>query len=151
MKIKTIDEAFIKEGYISIPFSFNGVGHPIIKVTLSNDVQANFLIDTGASINLIDYEIAKELGITLTPTGEKGAGAGGLAYDIFSIEIFSLVMSEQHFSFSDFYSMDFFSIKESYTSRGISEEIQGILGFSFFKMTNCFIDCSNERIFILNK
>lgn len=151
MELKTIEEAFKKEGYISIPFSFNGVGHPIIKATLSNNVQANFILDTGASINLLDYEMAKELETNLIPTGEKGAGAGGLAYDIYGIDMFSLEISGQHFIFDNFFSMDFFSIKESYSSRGVPEEIHGILGFGFFKMTNCFIDCSDERIFILKK
>jgi hypothetical protein len=151
MKIKTIEEAFIREGYVSIPFTFNGVGHPLIKATLANNVQANFLLDTGAAVNLLDYEFAKELKLSLTPTGEKGGGAGGLTYDIFSLEKISLEVSGQHFRFDSFFSMDFSSIKESLTSRGVSEEIQGILGFGFFTMTKCFIDYSANRIFILNK
>ena len=150
MKIKTIEEAFIREGYVSIPFSFNGVGHPQITATLPNNVQANFLLDTGASINLLDYEFAKEHKLSLTPTGEKGGGAGGLTYDIFSLGKISLEVSGQHFKFDSFFSMDFSSIKEALTSRGVSEEIQGILGFGFFQMTKCFIDYSDNRIFILN-
>ena len=151
MKIKTIEEAFAGEGYVSIPFSFNGVGHPLIKATLANNVEANFLLDTGASINLLDYEFAKEFNLNLTPTGEKGSGAGGLDYDIYSLENFSLEIGGQHFRFDDFFSMDFSSIKEALTSREVNEEIQGILGVGFFKMTKCFIDYSAGRIFILNK
>lgn len=151
MKIKTIEEAFINEGYVSIPFSFNGVGHPLITATLDNNVRANFLLDTGASVNLLDYEFAKELKLSLTPTGEKGGGAGGLSHEIFSLEKFSLEVSGQHFRFDSFFSMDFSSIKEALTSRGVSEEIHGILGVGFFKMTKCFIDYSTDRIFILNK
>lgn len=149
--MKTIEAAFAKAGYISLPFSFTGVGHPIIKTTLSNNAEVNFLLDTGASVNLLDHELAKSLGQNLTPTGEKGAGAGGIAYDIFSIDNLSLEIGGQHFCFDSFYSMDFFSIKESYTSRGVSEAIQGILGFGFFKMTKCFIDYAADRIFVLNK
>src|SRR5688572_32466407 len=150
MKIKTIEEAFTREGYVSIPFLFNGVGHPLIKATLANNVQANFLLDTGAAVNLLDYQFAKELKLNLAPTGEKGGGAGGLTYDIFSLEKISLEVSGQHFRFDSFFSMDFSSIKEGLTSRGVTEEIQGILGFGFFKMTKCFIDYSADRIFILN-
>ena len=115
MKIKTIEETFIGEGYVSIPFSLNGVGHPLIKATLANNVQANFLLDTGAAVNLLDYEFAKELKLSLTPTGEKGGGAGGLTYEIFSLEKISLEVSGQHFRFDSFFSMDFSSIKESVT------------------------------------
>ena len=150
MKIKTIEEAFTREGYVSIPFSFNVAGHPIIKATLDNNVQANFLLDTGASINLLDYEFAKEHKLSLTPTGEKGGGAGGLMYDIFSLGEISLEVSGQLFRFDSFFSMDFSSIKEALTSKEVSEEFQGILGFGFFKMTKCFIDYSANRIFILN-
>lgn len=150
MKIKTIEEAFTREGYVSIPFSFNGVGHPLITATLANNVRANFLLDTGAAINLLDYALARELKLDLTPTGEKGSGAGGLTYDIFSLENISLEVSGQHIRFDSFYSMDFSSIKEGLTSRGVAEDIHGILGFGFFQMTKCFIDYSANQIFILN-
>lgn len=72
-----IEEAFAKEGYANLPFSVNGVGHPMIKATLANNVEANFLLDTGAAINLLDHEFAKGFDLKLTPTGEKGGGAGG--------------------------------------------------------------------------
>jgi hypothetical protein len=150
MKIETIEEAFAKEGYVSLPFSLNGVGHPMIRATLANNVHANFLLDTGAAINLLDYEFAKELKLNLTATGEKAAGAGGLTHDIFSLGEISLEISGQHFRFDSFFSMDFSSIKEALTSRQVAEEIHGILGFGFFKMTKCFIDYSADRIFILN-
>ena len=150
MKIKKIEEAFTREGYVSIPFSLNGAGHPLIKATLANNVPANFLLDTGASINLLDYEFAKELQLNLVATGEKGGGAGGLPYDVFSVGEISIEVSGQLVKFDSFYSMDFSSIKQALTSRGVTEEIQGILGFGFFKMTKCFIDYSADRIFILN-
>ena len=103
MGLKKIEEAFISEGYASIPFSFNAAGHPLIKAKLFNNVEANFLLDTGASINLLDYEFAKELGLTQTPTGEKGGGAGGLNYDIFNVGKISLEASEQHFRFDSLF------------------------------------------------
>ena len=150
MKIKTIEEAFTREGYVSIPFSFNVAGHPIIKATLANNVQANILLDTGASANLLDYDFAKELGLNLTSTGEKGGGAGGLTLDVFSIDEVLLEISGQHFKFDNFLSMDFTSIKHSLISNGLAADFQGILGFGFFKMTKCFIDYSADRIFILH-
>lgn len=150
MKIKTIEDAFTSEGYVSIPFSLNGVGHPYFTVTMANNVQANFLLDTGAAVNLLDYDFASKLNINLSPTGEKGGGAGGLNYDIFSLENLSFEIGGREFRFDSFYAMDFSSIKEGLSSRGVTEEIQGILGFGFFKMTKCFIDYSADRIFILS-
>lgn len=113
MKINRIEKVFIREGYVSIPFSLNGVGHPIIKAIPADNVQANLLLDTGAGCNLLDYEFAEKLKLSQTPTGEKGGGAGGLTYDAFSVEKISLEISGQHFRFDSFHSMDFSSIKEA--------------------------------------
>jgi len=150
MEIKNIEEAFTKEGYVSIPFSFNGVGHPMIKATLANNVEINLLLDTGASINLLDYEFAKELNLSLTLTEGKGGGAGGLMFDLYSLDNIILEINGQDFKFDSFFSMDLSSMREALCGTGATEEINGILGFGFFQMTKCFIDYSGSRIFILN-
>jgi hypothetical protein len=150
MDAKKIEEAFTNEGYVSIPFSFNAAGHPLIKATLANNVEANFLLDTGASINLLDYEFAKELNLSLTLTEGKGGGAGGLISEIYSLDNILLEIGGQHFKFDSFFSMDFSSMKEALIVTGVTEEIQGILGFGFFQMTKCFIDYAGSRIFVLN-
>lgn len=149
MKPGSIEDAFYREGYTSIPFTFNGAGHPLIKATLSNNYQANFLLDTGASINLLDYGFAKEMSLTLTATGEKGGGAGGLLYDVFSLGGLSFAVNGCQFRFDSFYSMDFTTIKEALSAKEVTEEIQGILGVEFFKMTRCFIDYCGNRIFVV--
>jgi hypothetical protein len=150
MKIEAIEEAFFREGYVSIPFTFNAAGHPVVKARFAGGVEANILLDTGASIDLLDDEFARQLGLTLTPTGENASGAGGLSYDVFDLGGLSFEIGGQRFKFDAFYSMDFASIKEALTSHGVAEELQGILGVGFFKMTKCFIDYSADRIFILN-
>lgn len=149
--MQTIEEAFTREGYVSIPFSFNGAGHPLIRATLANNIQVNILLDTGASANLLDYDFAKALGLNLKATGEKGGGAGGLIYEVFSIDEVAAEINGHYFKFDNFLAMDFSSIKQSLSSNGVTEDIQGILGFGFFKMTKCFIDYSAGRIFILNQ
>jgi hypothetical protein len=151
MNLESIENAFMREGFISIPFTFNGAGHPIITATLGADTQANILVDTGASANLLDYDFASTLGLPLTPTGEKGGGTGGLTIDIFSIGDLSMKIGAHEIVFDNFLAMDFTSIKESLTAGGITEDFQGILGFGFFKMTKCFIDYGGNRIFIHNQ
>ena len=85
MTINTIEAAIIRDRDVSIPFSFNGAGLPVINAMLSGDIEENIVLDTGASSNLLDYELAKRLELNLAPTGEKGDGAGGLTYDMFII------------------------------------------------------------------
>lgn len=150
MEIKNIENAFIKEGFVSIPFTFNGVGHPMIKATIANNVDINLLLDTGASINLLDYEFAKDLNLGLTLTEGKGGGAGGLMFDIYSLGNINLEINGHDFKFDNFFSMDLSSMKEALTGTGATEEINGILGFGFFQMTKCYIDYSGSRLFILN-
>jgi len=139
MEIKNIEEAFIKEGYVSIPFSFNGVGHPMIKAMLANNVEINLLLDTGASINLLDYEFAKELNLSLTLTEGKGGGAGGLMFDIYSLDNIILEINGQVFKFDSFFSMDLSLMREALTGTGATEEINGILGFGFFQIQNALL------------
>lgn len=149
--MKTIEEAFFYEGYITVPFSYNGAGHPIIKVTVSNTFPINILLDTGASANLLDFDFVKKIGLHLTPTGEKGGGAGGLTLDVYSVGEVVVEIGGTHFKFNDFLSMDFTTIKQSLVSSGLEADFDGILGFGFFKKTKCFIDYSADRIFIMNK
>lgn len=146
--MNSIDEAFVKEGYVSIPFSFNGAGHPIISATFANNMQANILLDTGASANLLDQDFARSLALDLVSTGEKGGGAGGLIHDVFSIGEIEIGICGRRFKFDNFLAMDFSSIRLSLSSNGITEEFQGILGFGFFKMTKCFIDYHSNRLFV---
>lgn len=150
MKTNTIESAFIGEGYVAIPFVFNGAGHPMIKATLANNIQTNILLDTGASANMLDSDFAKGLGLALKPLEKKGGGAGGHTLDLFTIDEVLLEISGQHFRFDNFLSMDFTSMKEALLANGLEADFQGILGFGFFKMTKCYIDYSADRIFVLN-
>ena len=148
--MKLIEESFIREGYVIIPFSFNGAGHPIIQANIAGKVPLNILLDTGASANLLDYEFALDLQLNLTATGEKGGGAGGMTYDVFIIEPISLLINGQEFKIDNFLAMDFSSIKESLILSGVEADFKGILGFGFFKMTKCFIDYHGNRLFVNN-
>ena len=146
--MRSIEEAFAREGYVSIPFVLNGAGHPLVKAVLPGNVHINILLDTDASANLLDHDLAKELGLNLTDTGEKGGSAGGFIDGIFSIEAFTLEIGGHSFSFDTFLAMDFSSIQQSLDSSGVTEAIHGILGFGFFQKTKCFIDYHSNRLFV---
>lgn len=148
MSNTNIEEAFARDGYQVIPFTFNGAGHPVIEARLENGTPLTILLDTGASANLLDLDFAESCGLNPSPTGEKGGGAGGLTLDVYRIETVSLYMGGRLFRFSDFLSMDFSTIHQSMTDSGLQAAFQGILGFGFFKQTRCFIDYASDRIFI---
>ena len=150
MNNNAIEAAFLQQGYTFANFTLNGAGHPILAVELEGQVQTNILLDTGASANLLDYHFAQQLGLNLRPTGTKGAGAGGVINEVYSIDAVSLNIQGELFVFDNFLAMDFASIKQSLIANGLAANFDGILGFGFFKTTACFIDYAADRIFMLN-
>jgi len=142
-----LEKAFQKENYKEIAFSFNGVGHPTITFKIKTH-NVSFLLDTGATSNILDMELAKKAGLQLVATGEKGGGAGGLIHDIYSVGSIELQFRELKFSFDQFFAMDFDTIKQAFKTKGVQGDFHGILGFEFFKKTSCFIDYAGNRIYV---
>jgi hypothetical protein len=142
----TLDEAFKNEGYLPIPFLFNGAGHPTV-VLKYKETDVTFLLDTGAGENLLDTQFAKDIGLDLVPTGSKGGGAGGLIHDTYTVGGIALKYNDLLFSFEQFYAMDFDTIWEALETQGVKADFQGILGFPFFEMTKSYIDYMNKRIY----
>ena len=143
----TLQEAFKNEGYIPIPFLFNGAGHPTV-VFKYKETEVTFLLDTGAGENLLDTQFAKDMGLDLVATGNKGGGAGGLIHDTYSIGEITFQYNDMVFSFEQFYAMDFGTIWQALETQGIKADFQGILGFTFFEMTRSYIDYVNKRIYV---
>ena len=143
----TIEEVFKNEGYVPIPFLFNGAGHPTV-VFKFKEIDVTFLLDTGAGENLLDTQFAKNIGLDLVPTGTKGGGAGGLIHDTYSLGEITFHYNGLVFSFEQFYAMDFDTIRQALETQGIKADLQGILGFSFFEMTKSYIDYMNRRIYV---
>src|SRR4030095_6853431 len=142
-----LEEAFKNEGYIPIPFLFNGAGHPTV-VFKYKEIDVTFLLDTGAGENLLDAQFAKDIGLDLVATGTKGGGAGGLIHDTYSIGEIAFRYNDLVFSFEQFYAMDFETIRQALETQGVKADLQGILGYSFFEMTKSYIDYVNRRIYV---
>lgn len=142
-----LEEAFKNEGYIPIPFVFNGAGHPTV-VFKYKEIDVAFLLDTGAGENLLDTQFAKDIGLDLVATGNKGGGAGGLIHDTYTIGEIAFQYNDLLFSFEQFYAMDFETIWQALETQGVKADFQGILGFGFFEMTKSYIDYMNQRIYV---
>ena len=98
----TIEEAFKNEGYTPIPFLFNGAGHPTV-VFRYKEKDVIFLLDTGASSNLLDAQFAKDRGLDLVDTGTKGGGAGGLTHDVYTLGVVSFQYNDLSFRLISFW------------------------------------------------
>lgn len=142
-----LEEELLKDNYISIPLRYNDVGHAMLSLSV-NEKTATFLLDTGATSDVLDIEFATELGFELIPTGQKGGGAGGLIHDVYALSVVELFYGETKLSVNPFYSMDFISIKQALKAKGVAEEFQGILGFGFLKNNRCIIDYGDDKIYV---
>ena len=142
-----LEKAFKDEGYAAIPFTLNGAGHPTT-VFQYQQHEITFLLDTGAAINLLDSQFAREIGLDLEITEGKGAGAGGLIHEICSVGAICFQCEGLQFPFDQFHTMDFETLRQSLEATGNTASFQGILGYGFFEMTRSYIDYVNRRIYV---
>ncbi|GGB79752.1 hypothetical protein GCM10007424_19900 [Flavobacterium suaedae] len=66
-----------EEGYKRIKFKISKTQHLLIKGKI-NDVEGNFILDTGASSSCVGFECIEHFGLLAADSETKAAGAGGL-------------------------------------------------------------------------
>lgn len=66
-----------EEGYKRIKFKISKTQHLLIKGKI-NDIEGNFILDTGASSSCVDFECIEHFGLLAADSETKAAGAGGL-------------------------------------------------------------------------
>ena len=115
----------MKEGYKAVQLLPSAAGH----LHTSGSLQCrkvDVLVDTGASNTVIDIEVARELGLKLTPIDQRGAGVGeasvavnrvaGAAFSVGGIPIEG-----------DVFTMDLSAIRAALAARG-ETAFQAVLG-----------------------
>jgi len=65
-----------------IPFALNDNGHIIITLQINNNSVSNFVLDTGASVTVIDKNIVEQLGLSLQGEVTKIIGASRVNNDL---------------------------------------------------------------------
>jgi hypothetical protein len=94
----------------------SGVGHLHTEGEL-NGKALEVLVDTGASNTIIDVDLARRLGLVLTPGPQSGAGIGAATVPVMLVE-------DAVFSVHDvavpgpIYAMDFTSLRAALQARG---------------------------------
>lgn len=117
---------------------------PIIKCTV-NGKPANFLVDTGASVGLIDKSKKKEFGLVCGKSYSGSiVGAGGEIDDLFVCN--TIVMLECK-PISQFLLADIDVVKES-ISRTTGIEILGIIGYKQMQMLGLSLNPNRNVITI---
>lgn len=69
-----------EKGYKRIKFKISKTQHLLIKAKI-NDIQGNFILDTGASNSCVGFDSIKHFELLASDSDTKAAGAGGVGMD----------------------------------------------------------------------
>lgn len=117
---------------------------PIVEGTL-NDKTAYFLLDTGASLSILDLKKSSEYGVKIGNTEDVGIGGyGGVTSDINELQNVNLRLGTEYMDGK-------FSGKDiQYLIRGVRDntgfEIVGIIGNNNIAGSNLILDFENDVI-----
>lgn len=128
---------------IDLKYGLNKVGLPLI--VTSNTPNLCFLIDTGATHNVIFSFVIKKLGdnIIITGEGAKISGIAGSEYDTRTLFLHLQIDDKEM-------PVEFQMIEAIEIVRKVQEEtgiqIHGILGVPFLDEYNCIIDFTEQLL-----
>jgi hypothetical protein len=123
-----------------IPFEFN-LNKPYLRARINDAGPYWFLLDNGASFNVVDAARAKELGIALSGgSEERGAGEGTITSTVgagVSLRLPGLELLKQNVTVIPL---------SSAISPSEGRMVDGLLGYDFFKQFVVEIDYARQRI-----
>ena len=131
---------------IDLKYGLNKVGLPLIATSINPNLC--FLIDTGATHNVIFSFVVKALrdNITITGEGVKINGIDGSEHDTKTLSI-SLQIEDKEIP------VDFNMIEATEIIRKVQEEsgvqIHGILGIPFLDDNRCILDFNEQILYYL--
>jgi len=125
-----------------IPFTINENGSMIIELHINNEKISNFVLDTGASVTVLDDDIATRLNLTFQEVKLESTGPNGVTNS-------SKKTAEQEISITDQVVLE--DIKLSVTDLSHLGEINGIIGFDLFRNFVSQINFDTKKIIFYKK
>jgi len=108
----------------TLPFTFNENGLMVISLQVNNETVSDFVLDTGASITVIDKKIAKQLGLALKREAAQITGASAINNDVKKTQ-------KQQLTITDKIVLQGIEMYLSDLSR--IAKINGLIGYDLFK------------------
>lgn len=143
--------AFLSQkGYDVIPIRQNAAGLLLITVKV-NGVEGSFILDTGASISVIDSSQASRLQITLQNHNANftGAGAGGQGLEVIPSEGNTIAIGNHIVTDFALSAMSFDHVSQALIQAGC-EEFLGVIGVDILKPAKAIIDYSTMTLYLLS-
>jgi predicted aspartyl protease len=121
----TLTESLEAQGYKVVQLQPTAVGHLHTSGSLGGR-PVEVLVDTGASNTVIDVALARELGLTLTPVKERGAGVGERTVAVNKVTGANFSVGGIRIE-GDVFTMDLSTVNAALAARGVTS-FQAVLG-----------------------
>jgi len=142
-----LDDFLINKGYGKIDLKKNEIGHYQFQVTLNN-VDGNFILDTGASSSCVGIEFADKYNLYPKSSDFKAAGAGAIDMDTFQSEINSMYLGSIKIDLDSIILFDLTQINEALEQHD-SDLIDGIIGADILEQLSAVISYGEKAVYIL--
>jgi hypothetical protein len=139
-------EFLAQSGYRRISLQRSGVGHFHAAGTLLGRA-VSVLIDTGAGATVVSLSLARELGLSLTLSDEKGGGAGSASMDVYIVNDAKLELAEMSIRAQSLLAMDMSHVNEALAPGGAGP-VEAIMGLDVFEAHAAVIDYGSQSLFL---
>lgn len=127
-----------------IKWKYNKTKH----LTLPLSIKGNkllFILDTGASNTVIDFSVAKKIGLKLKTHHKEGAGLGSSSLKVYRVGK-TIIHFQNSISLpSNMGSMDLSHVIDALKSKG-AKEIHGVIGNDILKKFGAIIDYKTKTL-----
>jgi len=130
----------VAEPYVDVPFDTATGGLVLVQVTLNGGERGWWVLDSGASVCVVDVALAERRGLRRAGSGSvSGAGAGRVAAD--TVEPVQVEIGGQATECERTVAIDLAGLKDP-----LGRRIDGILGFDFMRRHVVEIDYAARRL-----
>jgi predicted aspartyl protease len=148
---KDMTAFLVKKGYDAIPIRQSVSGLLLIKIKV-NGIAGSFILDTGASVSVVESKQAKRLKLTLQKdnTSSTGVGAGGKGLKVIpstgnKIKIGKHVVPDLTLAV-----MSLGHVNQALKQAGAHEPFLGVIGVDILKPGKAVIDYSTMTLYLLS-
>jgi hypothetical protein len=142
----TLERFLAGQGYIRIPLITNNTGHFEVLVQLKQR-QWSFIVDTGASVTVIDNQYALLVPLVGELSNDKAAGMGTAEQDTFEVDDVLLQIDQFKVHLPKIFITDLSHVNNALKSKG-SRPIAGVLGGDVLLHSSAIIDYKGGAMFL---
>ena len=149
-KKKSLAEFLLRNNYHQVSLNKLATGHQVIEASI-NEVPGIFILDTGASVTVVDEKSIELFRLNVVVEDAKGAGAGGGGLTVYSSSDNKISINEfQIFPFK-IAAMSFEHVYAGLREQGVSETIHGVIGVDLMEEAKAVIDYAGKHLYLMTK